>query len=167
MKDRFSAILGFAVGALTMYYLDPRAGRRRRALVQDKLVGLGHDAAWYAQAKSRRAIDHLKGWAVTRRFDRHTRTPPLSDQQLHDRIRSRLGRVVSHPRSVEVHVENGAVHLGGHIFTRELDNLLAEVKHVAGVTTVRNELICHDNAVGISELQGHTAPPGRESRAFH
>lgn len=85
----------------------------------------------------------------------------------HDRIRSRLGRVVSHPRSVEVHVENGTVHLGGHIFTRELDNLQAEVKHVAGVRAVRSELICHDNAVGISELQGRTTPPGRETRAFH
>ena len=98
MKDRFSLVAGFAAGALAMYYLDPRAGRRRRALARDKVVAVGHEAAWLADAKRKRAIDHLKGWLVTRRFDRHTRKQPESDQQLHERIRSRLGRVVSHPR---------------------------------------------------------------------
>lgn len=166
MKDRISLLLGFAAGALAMFYLDPRAGRRRRALVRDRFVAAGHDAAWFAEAKGRRAIDHLKGWAVTRRFDRHTRKPPESDEQLHDRIRSRLGRVVSHPRSVEVHVADGRVHLGGHIFTKELGDLLSEVKHMPGVRSVEHELACHDSAAGIPELQGHTAAE-REPRALH
>jgi hypothetical protein len=165
MKDRFSLVAGFAAGALAMYYLDPRAGRRRRALARDKVVAVGHEAAWLADAKRKRAIDHLKGWLVTRRFDRHTRKQPESDQQLHERIRSRLGRVVSHPRSVDVHAENGRVHLGGHIFTWELHALLSEVKHMAGVKSLDHELICHDSAAGIPELQGHTVPPGREQRS--
>jgi hypothetical protein len=172
MKDRISLVVGFAAGAIAMYYLDPRGGRRRRALVRDKLVAAGHDAVCLAGAKRKRAIDHLKGWLVTRRFDRHTRKLPESDQQLHDRIRSRLGRVMSHPRSVDVHVENGRVHLGGHIFTRELDHLLSEVRHMPGVKSVEHELACHDSAAGIPELQGRTImPPGRGQRrgepAFH
>lgn len=32
------ALCAFAAGALTMYYLDPQQGRRRRALVRDQLV---------------------------------------------------------------------------------------------------------------------------------
>lgn len=32
------AVCAFGLGALTMYYLDPQQGRRRRSLVRDQLV---------------------------------------------------------------------------------------------------------------------------------
>lgn len=164
MNSRLSLLVGFAAGAATMYYLDPLAGRRRRALVRDQVVAAGHKAADLAEAKGKRAVDRLKGYAVTRRFDRHTPHQPESDQQLHERIRSRLGHVVSHPRSVDVTVENGYVQLGGHILTRELDRLLSEVKDMAGVRSINNRLTCHDSPAGVPELQGHTRPPGPEQR---
>lgn len=155
---------GIVVGAVAMFFLDAVSGGRRRALLRDKIVGVSHDAAYFAQAKSKRAADHLKGLFVTRHLDRVTRSRPQSDQQLHDRIRARLGRVVSHPRSVHVEVNQGRVSLTGHILTKELDRLLNEVKHNVGVTAVDNQLICHDSAQGISELQGRTEPRGREQR---
>jgi hypothetical protein len=68
---------------------------------------------------------------------------------------------VSHPRSIEVEVDRGSVHLRGHILTRELDDLLYELKQMRGVQAVTNELSCHDTAEGISELQGRTEPAGR------
>jgi hypothetical protein len=157
-------VLGLAAGALAMYYLDPSSGRRRRALVRDKVVAAGHDATWLAQAKAKRAAGHLKGVLVTHHLDRVSRSVPESDQQLHDRIRARLGRVTSHPRSVHVAVHQGRVLLSGHILTKELDPVLDEVRHNAGVTTVDCQLVCHDRADHISELQGRTEPRGREQR---
>lgn len=156
--------VGIAAGAVVMYFFDSVSGRRRRALVRDKIVGAGHDAAYFAQAKGKRAADHLKGLFTTRHLDRVTRSEPQSDQQLHDRIRARLGRVVSHPKSVHIVVSQGRVTLTGHILTKELDKLLDEVKHNVGVTAVDNQLVCHDSAEGISELQGRTEPRGREQR---
>lgn len=49
----------------------------------------------------------------------------------------------------------------GHILTRELDDLLYELKQMQGVQAVTNELSCHDTAEGIFELQGRTEPAGR------
>ncbi|MGQ0651205.1 MAG: hypothetical protein ACT4P4_02875 [Betaproteobacteria bacterium] len=49
--DRF--LLGVAVGALAMLMLDPQQGRRRRALVRDKLVHAGHVSRDYIEDKSR------------------------------------------------------------------------------------------------------------------
>ena len=51
----------------------------------------------------------------------------------------------------------------GHIFTKEQDELLRQVGNITGVTSVRSELVCHDTAEGIPELQGRTEPLGRES----
>lgn len=61
-------------------------------------------------------------------------------------------------------VTQGCVRLTGHILTKELDKLLDEVKHNVGVTAVDNQLVCHDSAEGVSELQGRTEPRGREQR---
>lgn len=156
--------VGIAAGAAAMFFFDSVSGGRRRALVRDKIVGAGHDAAYLAQAKSKRAADHLKGLFVTRHLDRVTRSEPQSDQQLHDRIRARLGRVISHPKSVHVEVNQGRVCLTGHILTREVDKLLSEVRHNVGVKAVDSQLVCHDSPQGISELQGRTEPRGREQR---
>jgi hypothetical protein len=165
--DSLSFVAGLAAGALVMYYLDPVGGGRRRALVRDKLVAAGHDAAYLARIKSKRAAGHLKGVVVTHHLDRVTRSEPETDQQLHDRLRARLGRVVSHPRSIHVEVDQGRVCLSGHILTKELDNLLAEIKANVGVKAVENQLTCHDSAEHIPELQGRTEPRGREQRRVH
>lgn len=156
--------LGIAAGAVAMFFFDGVSGGRRRALVRDKIVGVGHDAAYFARVKSKRAAGHLKGIFITRHLDRLTRSRPHSDQQLHDRIRARLGRVTSHPRSVHVEVHQGRVSLTGHILTKELDRLLNEVKRNVGVMAVDNQLVCHDSPKGIPELQGRTEPRGREQR---
>lgn len=156
--------VGIAAGALTVFFFDSVSGGRRRAFVRDKIVGASHDAASFAQATSKRAADRASGLFATGRLDRVTRSEPQSDQQLHDRIRARLGRVISHPRSVHVEVRGSSVCLTGHILTRELDDLLSEVKHSAGARTVENQLTCHDSAEGIPELQGRTEPRGREQR---
>lgn len=164
IKHPLSVLGGFAAGALAMYYLDAQSGGRRRALVRDKVVSAGHDAAHVARTQGKRAVDHAQGVMATHRLDRVTPTEPASDQQLHDRIRARLGRVISHPRSLHVEVEQGRVRLAGHILRKEVDGLLGELQGLAGVREVRNDLQVHETNEGISELQGRTEAPGREQR---
>ena len=159
MRDFVSFVAGVAAGTVAMYYLDKESGGRRRALVRDKVVAAGHDAADMAESAGKRTVDQLKGILATHRLDRIGSGEPESDFQLHERIRARLGRVVSHPKSIEVEVDQGSVRLRGNILAKELDDLLYEVRHMRGVRTVRNELTGHDTAQNISELQGGTEMP--------
>lgn len=154
MRDLFSTLAALAAGAAAMYYLDPQMGRRRRALARDKLVAVSHDAGDFAQAKGKRAGDRLKGaWAQL-----GGSPPPRSDAQLRERIRSRLGRTISHPRAIDVEVQDGYVCLRGHVLSQELDDLLTEVSGMQGVRGLENQLAVHDTADGVSELQGSGRP---------
>jgi len=161
-RHPISFLGGFLAGVCAMYYLDGASGGRRRALVRDRVVSTGHEAAWLAQAKAKRALDRARGVLATHSLDGRTRRLPESDQQLHDRIRARLGRTVSHPRSVHVDVDAGCVCLRGHVLGREVAGLVSEIQAMPGVAEVRNELQAHDSPQGIPELQGRTTPPGRE-----
>ena len=124
----------FAAGAAAMYFLDPTAGRRRRALVRDRGVAARHDLGDYARTTGKRATDHLHGVAAEARayMDDH----PVSDQQLHDQIRTRLGRLVENPGDVSVHVQDGHVVLMGSASTAEIETLATSVAAMRGVDDV-------------------------------
>lgn len=165
MKDKLSLVVGIAVGALAMYYLDPLAGRRRRARVRDQLVSVGHDTAYFTGRKAKRAADRVKGYLATHRPGGHD--APESDQQLHDRIRARLGHVMHSPRSVEVRVEQGRVCLRGHILRVELDRVLHEVSRMAGVASVDSRLVTHETAAGIPPPGGAALEQRAAQAAIH
>ncbi len=83
----------------------------------------------------------------------------LTDRVLVARVRSKLGRVVSHPRAIQVTVWQGRVTLRGPILAGEVAHLLSAVASVRGVTGVDNHLDVHDRAGGISALQGGVPAP--------
>ena len=61
--NRIFAILGaVGAGAALMYLFDPNGGRRRRALIRDKAVGISHDVTDAIGAKSRDLSNRAKGF---------------------------------------------------------------------------------------------------------
>jgi hyperosmotically inducible periplasmic protein len=56
-------LCGAAFGAAMMYFLDPKGGRRRRALVRDKSYSLAHQAEEYAEKKARHYSNVAHGMA--------------------------------------------------------------------------------------------------------
>jgi len=52
---------GLALGALTMFLLDPAKGRRRRALARDKIYSAGVKTRKRIDAKSRDLTNRAKG----------------------------------------------------------------------------------------------------------
>ena len=146
-----------AVGAAAMYYADPETGRRRRVIARDKLNAASHDASHLARVKSKRASDRFKGLMARLRFAQAS--PPRDDDHLCERIRSRLGRLVSHPKAVDVEVRQGRVQLSGHILADEVEGLLRTLSAMTGVQGIDNMLSVHQVAGTTPELQG-----GRRSR---
>ncbi|UNK48317.1 BON domain-containing protein [Lysobacter sp. S4-A87] len=138
LKVVCSIAAAFAAGALAMYLMDPNTGRRRRALIRDRSASLGSDAGHYVRGKARRAAHRLKGVAARGRSSLSSEL--LDDDRLHDRIRARLGRVVGHPRDVEVHVHDGWVQLKGAVAEEEFEDLLREVSAMRGVRNLESLL---------------------------
>lgn len=153
MNKLLTTIASLAAGAAAMYYLDPDQGRRRRALTRDKMVATSHDVGGYARAKGKRAGDQLRGM-VARGRARLALTPPSSDAQLLGRVQTQLGRLASHPRVIDVEVNRGRVRLSGHVLARDVDRVLSGIAAIPGVHGVDDRLNVHEEAGGISQLQG-------------
>ena len=134
MNRPFATLGAAAAGALAMYYLDPELGARRRRLLAE-LVRSGLPGERRAQGRGRygrRAYLHVPS------------ADPQSDAELRDRIQARLGRMVSHPRAIQVSVDNGVVRLSGRVLAKEREGLLAQVQQMPGVQKLVNAMSAHD-----------------------
>lgn len=157
MNHFFRLVTALALGAGAMYYLDPQQGRRRRALVGDKVDSLSHDARDYLDSQRKHASDRVRGMAARVR-SRFSSAQP-SDQQLYGNVRSRLGRTVSYPHAVDTDVQEGRVLLKGDILERELNTLMAEIWSIRGVKSIDCQLSLHaepGNAPGLQGRPRHT-----------
>ncbi len=76
------------------------------------------------------------------------------EEILHGRVRSALGRAVSHPGALEVAVTDGRVTLQGQVLADELDAMLDAVRRMRGVSEVRNEVEVRSSPDGAPSLQG-------------
>ncbi len=152
-------LVGGALGALAMYFLDPSQGRRRRARTRDKLA---HAARVAGEAGKVTALDTAhRAQGVIAEAKRMLSGEPTDDETLACRVRAALGRVVSHSHALEVFVDRGHVDLSGPILADEVRGLLAAVREVPGVRGVSDHLTVHRSAEGIPSLQGGTPRRGR------
>jgi uncharacterized membrane protein len=78
----------------------------------------------------------------------------VSDEVLADRVRTILGRVISHPGSVDVTADRGCITLTGAILASDEKPLLHRIRRIRGVRGVQNSLEIHKSAAHISGLQG-------------
>lgn len=153
-RRAWTKVLGSAaLGAAAMYVLDPDKGKRRRALVRDQTQGLVADARDALGVAARDATHRIAGLrARARRL--LTNAPAPDDLQLIERVRARLGRLVSHPHAIQVGANNGRVTLSGPVLRHEVPRLLESIRSVWGVSEVEDRLVAHDHADSVSSLQG-------------
>jgi len=147
-----------AAGAISMYLLDPDHGRRRRAIVRDRVASGMSRLDDARSVASRDLRNRARGVAheVRSRFKREE----VPDEILCERVRSRLGYAVSHPGAIEVSALSGRVVLSGAVLEREYVRLLRTVWAVRGVADVEDRLAVYESAAGISALQGGSKSPG-------
>jgi hypothetical protein len=151
-------VLGSAgLGAGLMFLLDPDLGTRRRAILRDKLISLSRLAAWAADKTSRDMKNRLYGTVAATKSRFGDIDVDTSDDILVERVRSQMGRTVSHPHAIHVSAKNSCVILGGEILSNEVNGLIRVVSRVKGVKEVVNKMNAHDQPGDISSLQGgHT-----------
>jgi uncharacterized membrane protein len=135
---------GLALGALAMYIADPVQGRRRRALLQDKLTHVTHSTSRLMDQTLHDAHNRWSGLqASTMRMLSPRQAKPIDDHVLEARVRSRLGRSMSHRRDVEVHAHQGAVTLSGNLDSEEQEKVLKLVAAIPGVESVGGTMQTH------------------------
>jgi uncharacterized membrane protein len=143
-----------------MYLFDPQNGRRRRALLRDRMTHLQRVARDARRVTARDLSARATGLhAQLHRLFPSNRTHP-SDAALTDRVRAKLGRIVSHPHAIDVSVRDGVVALNGPILADEAPRLLAYVRDITGVREVQDLLALHAEAGNVSALQGGTPRTG-------
>jgi len=146
-------LAGAALGAIAMYVMDPDKGRRRRALARDKAMSVFADTRDAFGVAARDASHRLQGWrARARRLFAHEEA--LDDLRLIERVRARMGRLVSHPHAIQVGANHGRVTLSGPILESEAERLVDAVRMVWGVSEVDDRLVVHATSESISSLQG-------------
>lgn len=152
MQDRAALLTGFGMGVGLMYFLDPERGRRRRALVRDKVTHASTAGRRAVGATRRDVADRATG--VVARVRRAVRREGVEDEKLAARVRSAIGHVVSHPRAVEVEAYDGVVTLRGPILESEVNPLLTAVEQTPGVREVIADLDEYISPADLPALQG-------------
>lgn len=147
------ALAGFGAGMAAMYFMDPDRGARRRAIATDKITHAGRKIPRAARVTGQDISNRAHGlMAGVRHLVK--RDIDTSDGVTVARIRSKMGRVVSHPHAIHVDARDGEVTLSGVILASEVPALLKAVRSIPGVTAVENNLQAYDSAEGVPSLQG-------------
>jgi uncharacterized membrane protein len=141
-----------AASAGAAYFLDPRSGRRRRALLRDQASRLAHQSCDFVAKAGRDARQRIRG--LYEESANHFRGIDADDTILEQRVRAELGRLSTHPGAIEVSSNDAVVRLRGDALETEVPQVLAGVKGVRGVKDVVNEMRVHQDAGSIPSLQG-------------
>lgn len=143
---------GIGVGLFAAYFLDPDRGGRRRAVLRDKIVHQGIRKRECMQIMARDFVNRSRGmrYRIQQRFDHAS----VEDQTLVERMRSELGRQITHLSAIDIQCENGTVTLSGPILASEIQDCMWHARMVPGVKHVINRLEPHASKENLPELQG-------------
>jgi hypothetical protein len=160
MKSSWNFTRGLVLGAGLMYLMDPTEGARRRARVRDKGVRAWHRSGRVMGKAGRDLRNRARGRVAE--VAGRLRPGDAPDWVIEERVRSKLGRLVSHPGALEVESVGGVVTLSGPILRHETHSLLSAVRAVQGVVDVENRLEQHESGEHIPALQGGAPRRGEE-----
>ncbi|MGH2945217.1 MAG: BON domain-containing protein [Solirubrobacteraceae bacterium] len=135
-----AAACGIALGLLLGYFLDPKAGRRRRHSARDRAVSRIRRGERRAVVRARRAESHAVGIARrTVNAGRRDREP-IDDVTLTHKVESELYRRAGVPKgSISINAEGGVVFLRGIMDRQEdIERMEAATRKIAGVREVEN-----------------------------
>lgn len=141
MNSLARSIVGAALTAAAVYFLDPVSGQQRRVLLQDR-----------ARRAARRfdlGTRDVRRGAAERYFASRGQGPDrqavrrMPDRAVNKMVFRAVRNSVSHPESVDIAVDRGHVFLRGKLMGHEHQRLLDEVRRQPGVLVVTDHLSEH------------------------
>ena len=155
-----SFMKGLGLGAGIMYFFDPDRGRRRRALVRDQAIATINDLGDLVD-KASRDMSH-RAYGLVAEMQAMWMNEPVSDEVLAERVRAKIGHVISHPGAIHVSARSSRVTLQGPILSFEVAPLMAAIATIPGVLAVDNQMEPHASPENVSALQGWSRRPGQQ-----
>jgi len=155
--------LAAGVGAGLMYLFDPSRGKARRTVLRDKALSACDKGKHIFEQGAADLRNRAEG--VTAELRKAVRPEePVSDEKLIARVRTHLGRVLTHPHSIRVSVKDGSVVLAGNVRPYVMKSIAASVKTVTGVKAVENQLTVQEAAKDTPPVAGWRHAAGSEAR---
>ena len=145
---------GMLLGALLAYFLDPKAGRRRRHTARDRGMSRVRRGERRAAARARRAESHAVGIARrTLNAARPRHREPLDDVTLARKVESELYRRANVPKGhISINAEDGFVFLRGVLDRQEdIERVEVATRQIAGVREVENLIHLPDTPAPASQ----------------
>jgi len=170
MSNRTRNLIALSVGAAgtgaaMMYLFDPERGKRRRAYVGEKAGRAARVAGREVERNSRDLANRARGAAIEAGKKLSKNAAP--DEVLAERVRSKLGRVLSHPLAVDVSAERGVVELRGAVPRSERRRAIRSAESVRGVRAVRYDALrtySDENAISGAPRKSESEQPERRRR---
>ena len=157
--DPASLVLAAVGGAIATSAVTALRDASRRTRAKNRMTSAASHTVDLMGKAARDAKNRVSGAAASAKH--LMRKDHASDEKLVARVRSRLGRVVTHPHAIQVSAHDGQVVLAGPILRPEVGHLLHELRKVRGVRGIENRLEQHQPGSNVPSLQG----PGRAPRA--
>jgi osmotically-inducible protein OsmY len=131
-----------ALAAAASFFFDPQNGRRRRALMRDRLAGFFRRTARRAERSGRGVAADAYGVAKGLQHRQEEPKEQPNDATLARKVESEIFRDPDVPKGqISVNAENGVVFLRGEVERPELiETLVEETRKVQGVQGVENLL---------------------------
>ena len=131
---------GLAAGVVLEYFIDPKAGRRRRHTTRDRALSRLRRGERRVMTRARRAESHAVGVARRTINARRRSEAPADDLTLAQKVESQLFRRAGVPKGqVSVNAEEGVVFLRGVVPRQEdIERMGEEAGRIAGVRAVEN-----------------------------
>jgi hypothetical protein len=129
--------VGLGVGL--MYLFDPGLGRRRRALISDKVRSYWRSTEGFIEKTARDVSNRTRGLVAEASTPLKGAETP-DNAVLEARVRAQIGHLTPLASALNVSAEQGRITLRGSIPSSVADTLLSAIQSVSGVTEVVNQL---------------------------
>ena len=139
MNSLARSIVGAAVTAAAVYFLDPTSGHERRLLFQDRCKRAARRIDWSTRELRHDAASQARSLASRSKAS----SGQKSDRALSKGVCGAVRHIVSHPETIDVAVDRGHVILRGKLLGHEHQRLLDQVRRQPGVLIVTDHLSEH------------------------